>query len=428
MTRYDDHRDLAFKCIREIRDAQAAMLVEHLRGLALNSPYYQRVLASCDIESVSLDALPTTTKHDIEREPESFLAVARENLAETVTSSGTSGAPIDFHFTENDLLRLAYNERQALSICGIERSDTVLLTCTLDRCFIAGLAYYSGCRSIGATAIRSGANPMETHFGLIRRLSVNVIVGVPSFLLKLARFAESARVAPASLGVERLVCIGEPLRDARLERLPLCSELETAWNAKAFSTYASTEMTTAFCECREQSGGHLIPELGIVEILNEEGSVLPAGEIGEVTITPFHLEGMPLLRYRTGDMSFLIEEPCACGRNSPRVGPIVGRKHQMIKCKGTSFYPSAIGVVLDAFTSVLEYQVRVSRKDLSDEVTIALALSDESDLPRIDAALAAALRVRMKLIPEPLESLRKSVFPPTARKPLRLQMEEFDSQ
>ncbi|MCK5844426.1 MAG: AMP-binding protein, partial [Victivallales bacterium] len=352
--------------------------------------------------------------------PESFLAVSRDYVAETVTSSGTSGAPIDFHFTENDLQRLAYNERQALSICGIERSDTVLLTCTLDRCFIAGLAYYSGCRSIGATAIRGGANPMETHLGLIRRLGVTVMVGVPSFLLKLARFAESAGVAPGALGVERLVCIGEPLRDASLARLPLCSELESAWNAKPFSTYASTEMTTAFCECREQSGGHLIPELGIVEILDEEGSGLPAGEIGEVTITPFHLEGMPLLRYRTGDMSFLIEKPCACGRNSPRLGPIVGRKHQMIKCKGTSFYPSAIGAVLDGFNSVMEYQVRVSRKDLSDDATIALALSEESELTNIDDALAAALRVRLKLIPEPLESLQKVVFPPTSRKPVWL--------
>jgi phenylacetate-CoA ligase len=196
--------------------------------------------------------------------------------------------------------------------------------------------------------------------------------------------------------------------------------LETAWNAKAYSTYASTEMTTAFCECREQCGGHLIPELGTVEILDDAGSVLPDGEIGEVTITPFHIEGMPLLRYRTGDMSFLMNEPCACGRNSPRLGPIVGRKHQMIKCKGTSFYPSAIGNVLDGFDSVQEYQIRVSRKDLSDEVSVSLALTDESELAKIDNALAAALRVRVKLIVEPFDILQKIVFPPTSRKPVRL--------
>jgi phenylacetate-CoA ligase len=92
----------------------------------------------------------------------------------------------------------------------------------------------------------------------------------------------------------------------------------------------------------------------------------------------------------------------------------------MIKCKGTSFYPSAIGNVLDGFDSVQEYQIRVSRKDLSDEVSVSLALTDESELAKIDNALAAALRVRVKLIVEPFDILQKIVFPPTSRKPVRL--------
>ena len=424
MISYLENSDLAFRSIREIREKSSATLAEHLRRLARISRYYRLKLTSIDIDSVSLENLPTTSKCDLESDPDSFLAAPREELAESVTSSGTSGTAMDFHFTEGDLARLAYNERKAMSTCGVKKGDRALLTCTMDRCFIAGLAYYSGCRAIGATVIRAGASPLETHLALIERLRINVIIGVPSFLLKLAKFAESNGMNPSSLGMEILVCIGEPLRDAGMKRLPLCVELERFWGAHAFSTYASTETTTAFCECPEQCGGHLIPELGIVEILDDVGVALPAGEVGEITVTPFHIEGMPLLRYRTGDMGFLIEEPCACGRNSPRLSPVLGRKHQMIKCKGTTFYPNAVKAALDAIPGVLDYQIRVVRKDLSDEVAVALALSDVADLRVVDDALKAALRVGVRLIPESFEELGEKVFPPSARKPIRIVFEE----
>jgi phenylacetate-CoA ligase len=424
MRAYEKKTDLAFRSVREIRETQSAMLAEHLRSLARCSPHYRSALKGVDPDSASLETLPTTTKHDLESDSDSFLAVSSDEIAEIATTSGTSGAPLDFAFTEEDLVRLAYNERQALSTCGVKRGDTVLLTCTLDRCFIAGLAYYSGCRAIGATAIRGGANPLESHLELIARLGVNVLVGVPSFLLKLAKFADSNGVDPQSLGVRIMVCIGEPLRDENLDDLPLCAELEGAWGAKAFSTYASTETTTAFCECGERRGGHLIPELGMVEILDDSGAVMPSGDVGEVTVTPFHLEGMPLLRYRTGDLSYLIDEPCACGRNSLRLGPVLGRKYQMIKCKGTSIYPNAIKAALDGMPEVDEYQIRVTRRDLSDDVAVALSLHDSKALRTVEEVLQASLRVKVRLIRESPDALRSKVFPPSARKPLRLVFNE----
>ena len=420
MSKYWKLEKLEFDSPREIRETRSATLADHLRRLRSASPYYKKALRNVNLDSASLESLPITDKMDIESDPDSFIAVQKTAIAETVTSSGTTGAPLDFHFTNCDLERLAYNERRALSICGITSDDTVLLTCTLDRCFIAGLAYYSGCRSIGATTIRAGALPMETHLSLIRRLKPNVLIGVPSFLLKLAEFARTKGQDPESLAVARLVCIGEPLRDDKMARLPLCASLEDAWNANAYSTYASTETTTAFCECSERSGGHLIPELGIVEILDDDGHPVASGNIGEVVVTPFHIEAMPLLRYRTGDMTFLIDEPCACGRNTPRLGPILGRKHQMIKCKGTSFYPSAIYAVLDSFREILEYQIRVRRENLSDDVSVAVAVRGDLQTAEIADALTAALRVRLRVVVEREEDLRRVVFPPTARKPTRL--------
>ena len=125
--------------------------------------------------------------------------------------------------------------------------------------------------------------------------------------------------------------------------------LEEVWGAKIYSTYASSETITSFCECTAQRGGHLHPDLAVVEIVNEQGEVLAPGETGEVVVTPLQIEGMPLLRFRTGDISFMVDEPCACGRFSPRLGPILGRKKQMIKFRGTTLYPNSLYAVLDSF-------------------------------------------------------------------------------
>src|SRR5690606_3508412 len=103
------------------------------------------------------------------------------------------------------------------------------------------------------------------------------------------------------------------------------------WNIQLYSTYASTEMQTAFTECHAGKGGHQQPDLIILEILDESGNQLPEGVYGEVTITTLGIEAMPLLRYRTGDIACYYQEPCRCGRHSKRLSPVIGRKQQMIK-------------------------------------------------------------------------------------------------
>ena len=108
-----------------------------------------------------------------------------------------------------------------------------------------------------------------------------------------------------------------------------------------------------------------------MEIVDENGAVLSAGTVGEVVVTPLSVEGMPLIRFKTGDISFLMDEPCACGRSSPRLGPILGRKKQMMKIRGTTLYPQAVYSALDEMDGVDDYYMVVtSRGDLSDEMTI----------------------------------------------------------
>ncbi|HEY6010013.1 MAG TPA: AMP-binding protein, partial [Nitrospirota bacterium] len=317
--------------------------------------------------------------------------------------------------------RLAYNEEISYLSCGLSKEDIVLLTCTLDRCFVAGLAYFSGVRSLGAAAIRNGLNSVDSHLEVIKRLKPTALVGVPTFLLKLGQFIQSQGIDVRDIGVKRLVCIGEPIRDRNLAFLRIGELLEETWGAKIYSTLASSETVTSFCECTAQRGGHLHPDLGVVEIVNDRGEVLPAGEVGEVVMTPLRMEGMPLLRFRTGDVSFLVDEPCACGRFSPRLGPVLGRKNQMIKFRGTTLYPNSFFAVLDSFPGISEYYVTASSDfDLSDMVSVTVALKDGAcTAEMIGEKLQAHLRVRPEVVVANEESVKNQVFAGNSRKPIR---------
>jgi phenylacetate-CoA ligase len=206
-----------------------------------------------------------------------------------------------------------------------------------------------------------------------------------------------------------------------MELSKLGTDLEALWGANVFSTYASSETITTFCECAAQQGGHLHPDLGIVEIVDEAGHPLPPGEAGDVVVTPLQMEGMPLLRFKTGDISFLLTEPCSCGRNTPRLGPIIGRKNQMMKVQGTTLYPPAVFAALDELLGVSEYCLAVQNShELSDQLTLHLALAPDADsLDAIKRFLQARLRVTPSIVLRQEEDLRRTVFPAGSRKPVR---------
>ncbi len=426
MMKFDRNRKLEFSSPAEIRNVQEGLLREHLHHLATASPFYRAQFLATDVDSgsVSLDTLqnlPLTDKTMLSERNDDFLAVPMSRVVDIVLSSGTTGRPTAMMYTESDLRRLAYNEEISFVSCGMTHDDVVLLTCTLDRCFVAGLAYFSGVRNLGAAAIRNGLSSFESHLEIIKRMKPTVLVGVPTFLLKLGLFLQAQHIDLRAAGVKKLICIGEPIRDRDLTVLRMGENLEAVWEAKIYSTYASSETITSFCECTAQQGGHLHPDLAVVEIVNEQGNILPAGEVGEVVVTPLSIEGMPLLRFRTGDMSFLIDEPCACGRTSPRLGPILGRKKQMIKFRGTTLYPNSIYAVLDSFPKISEYYVVASSDyDLSDVVKIYVAVKDSScKAEMIMDKLQAHLRVRPEVIIASEESVKQQVYTGNSRKLIR---------
>ncbi len=416
--------NLEFAPLKKIKSIQDNLLREHLSYCLRNSPYYRKHLKRVDIKGISLNnlsRLPFTEKVDIEKFNDDFLAVAQDKIADIVLSSGTTGKPTKIVYTDSDLKRLAYNEKQSFSSCGLSSKDRVLLTCTLDRCFVAGLAYFLGIRALGAAAIRNGVNSLESHFEIIRRMRPSVIVGVPSFLKKLGLYLGENGFAANKSGVNKLICIGEPLRDKNLEFLRLGDNLEEIWKAKAYSTYSSSEIISTFCECLEQKGGHLHPDLAIVEIVDEKGNPLKVGESGELVVTPLQIEGMPLVRFKTGDISFLINKPCACGRNSLRLGPILGRKKQMMKVCGTTLYPQAIFSCLEEIKGISEYYlVATSNHRLSDNIEVYAAVTERScTTGLIENKLNARLRVKPKVFICDEELIREQVYSSRSRKPVR---------
>jgi len=403
---------------KSIEQFQATKLNAMLMYLQLHSPFYQKLFADNHIKISAIDSLekltqiPSTTKQQFAENNFDFLCVEKDDIADYCTTSGTTGSPVTVVLAETDLERLAHNEAESFITAGCKKGDVFQLMLTMDRQFMAGMAYYSGIRKIGGTTIRTGAVSPQLQWDSIQRYKPNVLVAVPSFLLKMIDYAEANNIDVNASGIERVICIGEPLRNADLSPNQLAKRIASKWQVKLLSTYASTEMQTAFTECEHQNGNHLRPELLIAEILDDEGNQLPPQTLGELTITTLGVFGMPLLRYRTGDVCMYYNEPCACGRNSIRLSPIVGRKNQMIKYKGTTLFPAAIFDALSAVKEVSDYVVEVSKNELgNDDLQIHLVLNSTEENPtlKIASVLQAKLRVTPALnvsSPHYLQSLR----------------------
>jgi phenylacetate-CoA ligase len=427
MTRFKGRPELEFEPLASHRAVQAQEFEKHLRHCAAHSPYYRRLFQESGIDplTIGLDTLarlPVTTKTDFAHHNSEFLAVPPANIVDIVLSSGTTGKPTQVMYTERDLQRLSCNEELSFASCGIDSSDVALLTCTMDRCFVAGLAYFLGLRARGAAVIRNGHGTLTSHFEIIKSIKPSVLVGVPSFLRKLALFLNEHDLPADRTSVRKLVCIGEPVRGPDMQPLKLGADLRALWNADVYSTYASSECITSFCECTALQGGHLHPDLAILEILDEQNQPVAPGKPGEVVLTPLAIEGMPLLRFKTGDVSFLMTDPCPCGRTSPRLGPILGRKQQMMKLRGTTLYPQAVFAALDELPNLGDYYLEIdSHDDLSDELTVHVGARPGQPPPdQIREWLQARLRVTPLITIDPEDKVRHHVYSVESRKPIRV--------
>lgn len=407
---------------------QEQKLQQLLVYLNQNSPFYKELFAAnniniADIKTLNdLTRIPTTVKEDLQMRNDDFMCVSRDKIIEYSSTSGTLGSPVTVALTENDLQRLTYNEYSSF-ICADGRPDDVYqLMLTLDRQFMAGLAYYSGIRMIGAGIIRLGPGVPSLQWDTILRLKPTAIVAVPSFIYKLIQYAGEHNIDINASTVKKAICIGENIRNTDFSLNILGKKITDAWDIKLYSTYASTEMQTAFTECGQGKGGHHQPELLIVELLDEQNQQVAPGEPGEVTITTLGVEGMPLLRYKTGDICQYFDEPCKCGRTTLRLSPIIGRKKQMIKFKGTTLYPPSLFDLLNGMEEILDFVAEVYSNEIGmDEVLLHILpvnYTDECDR-KIRANLQARLRVSPHVTYVQYDEIQQMQYKESGRKPFK---------
>ncbi|MEJ1237672.1 AMP-binding protein [Chryseolinea sp. T2] len=387
----------------EIRRFQESKVRELLMHVAQHSPYYQKIFSATGVDVSAFKGLddlslfPTTSKDEFHNHNWEFLAVPSSRIVEYTSTSGTLGNPVTIALTENDLQRLAYNECISFTCADGTPDDLFQLMLTLDRQFMAGMAYYEGIRKLGAGLIRVGPGLPSMQWDIIHRLKPTALVAVPSFLIKLIEYAHAQGINLAASSVKKVICIGEALRTSDLQLNILGTRIKDAWDVALYGTYASTEMQTAFTECEHGRGGHHHPELIYVEILDDAGEPVPMGTPGEITITTLGVEGMPLLRYKTGDIAVAYQDSCRCGRNTLRLGPVLGRKQQMIKLKGTTVYPPGVFDALNEVGDVIDYVVEVVSGRLgTDELRLHLLVKEsaqQATIERLKEVFKARLRV-----------------------------------
>lgn len=422
--------EIQFAASSAIKAWQEERLREEIDYLADHSPFYRELFRREKIDPVQirhvedLQRLPVTTKDDLQRHNDAFLCVPRREIVDYVTTSGTLGDPVTFALTESDLQRLAYNEYLSFCTAGITPDDTMQLMTTLDRRFMAGLAYFMGARELGCGIIRVGNGIPELQWDTIARIRPSFCMVVPSFLTKLIAYAEHNEIDHNSSSLRKAVCIGESLRNPDLTLNTLGQQIASKWpELKLYTTYASTEMQSSFTECDYGCGGHLQPELIIVELLDEHDRPVADGQAGEVTITTLGVRGVPLLRFKTGDLCYGYSTPCRCGRNTLRLSPVIGRKGQMIKYKGTTLFPPALFDILDNVAYIENYIVELSNDENDkDLVTVRVGLKGEQDfdvIKELKDRFRAKIRVAPDIVVEGTATIHRLNFPEMSRKAVK---------
>ena len=367
------------------RTALERMQVERLTQTldrASRSPYYAERLktAGADARSVRTVAdvakLPLTTKDDLrEHWPYGFLAVERDELIRMHSSSGTTGrATVIFH-TAGDIAAWTNIVARSMYMTGMRRSDVFQNMMTYGL-FTGGLGFHYGAEKIGALVIPAGAGNSKRQIQLMRDFATTVIHIIPSYALHLSTVFEELGVDPRRDTQVKIAFIGAEPHSEKMRQ-----KIEAFYGFKAFNSYGLSEMNgpgVAF-ECPEQNGMHLWEDNYILEIVDPDTlKPLPDGEEGEMVLTTLLREGMPIVRYRTKDLTRVIPGPCPCGRTHRRIDRIKGRTDDMLILKGVNIFPIQIEKKLMDIPGVGQnFLIVLDREGYNDHMTVKVEVNRE---------------------------------------------------
>ncbi|QDL96232.1 phenylacetate--CoA ligase [Rhodopseudomonas palustris] len=377
------------------RPQLAALQFERLRKIVERAyrdvPHYRNSFDQAGVKPADLASLadiakfPFTKKTDLrDNYPFGMFAVPRNQMPRIHASSGTTGKPTVVGYTRTDLDNWADLMARSMVGAGISPDDIVHNAYGYGL-FTGGLGAHYGAERLGCTVVPASGGGTERQVQLITDFGANALCSTPSYALNIAEVAEqmgvNLRDAPLRVGLFG----AEPWSDA------MRRDLETRLGIKAVDVYGLSEIMGpgVACECHvAQNGLHGWEDHFLFETIDPETlEVLPMGSVGELVITTLTKEALPMIRYRTRDITSLNTEPCACGRTHLRIMRVTGRDDDMLIIRGVNVYPSQVESVLVGFPGIApHYQIVLTREKALDAMTVEVEIAP--DAPRDEAALA----------------------------------------
>lgn len=408
----------------DLEDLQLRRLKDAVKRAYDRVPFYHRRMRDLgvtpsDVTSLAdVRTLPETRKGDLrDNYPFGLFAVPKGEVVRVHASSGTTGKPTVVGYTARDIETWSDMVARDLVMVGCTKED-IFQNAVNYGFFTGGLGIHYGIERMGAMAVPSGTGSTRRQIEIMIDFGVTALHCTPSYALYLAETViDMGLVDDLSLKVG---CFGaEPWSDRAR------TELEEMLNIKAYDSYGLSEMFgpgVAF-ECQEQNGLHIWEDHFLVEVVDPDGLPCAPGERGELVLTSLTKEAMPLIRYHTGDVTFMMEEDCPCGRTSAKLHRFLGRADDMLVVRGINVFPSQIEDVLLKIPEIGDYfQVVVDRKRHGlDEISIKVEMSDLAftgelaDLARLQKKVEDELKSVMK-IRSKIELVEKGSLPRTEGK------------
>ncbi|MCQ2175400.1 MAG: phenylacetate--CoA ligase [Bacteroidales bacterium] len=346
-----------------------------------NVPFYRTKLQNMDITPDDIRTiddivkLPYTTKQDLrDNYPLGLQAAPQSEIIRVHASSGTTGNPTIVGYTRKDIGVWSECMARCLTAYGITREDIISVAYGYGL-FTGGLGVHYGVENLGASVVPASTGGTEKHIRLLKDLGITGIACTPSYALHVAESLEKYGVRKEDLKLRVGAFGAEPWTDN------MRHEIEERLGIKAYNLYGLSEIMgpCVSYECEEQNGSHINEDHYFPEIIDPETlKPLPYGSVGELVFTTLTKEGMPLLRYRTRDLSSLNNEPCACGRTLLKMGKILGRSDDMIIVRGINVFPSQVESVLLSMPECAPYyRIVVDRVGNVDKMIVEVEVRQE---------------------------------------------------
>ena len=371
-----------------------ALQLERLKATVkrcLNTEFYQQKFAELGITANDIQTLddvrklPFTTKDDLRNNyPFGLSTVPLKECVRLHSSSGTTGNPTVVLHTQKDLDEWANAVARCLWMVG-SRPEDVFQNSAGYGMFTAGLGFQYGAEKVGMLTVPAAAGNTKRQIKFIKDFGTTVVHAIPSYASRIFEVMKEEGVDPARDTKLRVLCIGaEPHSEEQRKRI------ERDLHVKAYNSYGISEMCgpgVAF-ECQEQNGLHIWEDYYIVEIINPQTlEPVEDGQIGELVLTTINREGMPLLRYRTRDLTAIISGECPCGRTHRRIQRLQGRSDDMIILKGVNIFPIQIEKILLQFKELAtDYLITLDTDDTGDFMTVEVEINQlfTDDYARLD--------------------------------------------